>query len=105
MYIPESIASGVVKLDDIAAVNSHFPSFPATDHGRGLGGNVGVRVSFDFRLSIKSASTLLIDSLLGVRFFANTFGGIFGRSCCAEWLFALSTVSPPAAALDVTGRE
>lgn len=88
-----SRASGVVSADALLA-NSHLPSLPATDHGRGFGGSTGVRLSPAFRLNIRSASTLLIDSLLGVRAFLllNILDETRTRCCCST-LLLVATVA------------
>lgn len=63
---PVSNASGDILFESPA--NSHLPSLPATDHGRGLGGNNGVLITpLPFLIILLSTSKLLIDSLLGER--------------------------------------
>lgn len=78
---PVSSASGVVLFESPA--NSHLPSLPATDHGRGFGGISGVLITpLPFFIILLSTSKLLMDSLLGDRIllFSCTFDGGCNRS-------------------------
>lgn len=69
---PVSMASGVVLLE--SAVNSHFPSLPATDHGRGFGATNGVFISpLPNLTTLFSISKLLMESLLGDRLAVSEF--------------------------------
>lgn len=79
---PVSIASGVVFVK--SAEKSHFPSLPATDHGRGFGAINGVR-TMPFVVVVLmeccSISKLLFnESLLGDRVFESFVVGVVKRS-------------------------
>lgn len=76
---PVSMASGVILL--ASAVNSHLPSLPATDHGRGFGATNGVfNIPLTTLTTLFSISKLLIESLLGERLVSE-----FNAGGCSRW--------------------